>query len=269
MKNIYYLLGLIILSSCSHQALVPLNFDPNVDNDPISVIDANGTTVYLENIERKSDLLVFDLEVENNSNEAVEVNPLELYYYAGYDKFEPVHDSVKMDVGDAYGSIAHRIHKRKAMSETGVEAYYEKKVRNNEGLGVFLLVLGAGLIINDVIQDANDSQKPFWTENDVNRSVSRDILTASSLIAIDIAGAEAERESFESQEDLNYVSQEIFPNKIVSPGQSIRGKVFFRNSIELKYYRLIVPVGETDYIFDFRKRKSADKNKLRVYDLKR
>ena len=263
MKSLFYLALFMALVSCSPQALVPYAFNPVTDREPVSIIEANDLTVYMENIERKSNLLVFDLEVVNNSDRNIRLNHPELYYYAGYEKFHTIADTVTVDIKNAYAMPSQKVNYRNAMTSGRVEKYYEDRAKDQKAMGILLFAVGVGLVLNDIVQDGNDASKAVWTENDQNRAVSRDILTAGSLLAIDIASHETAKAESETYEDLHYLPFEMFPEKQIAPGESLRGKVFFPTSQPFKYYRLVVPIGNTDYVFDFRKRKQADKDKLR------
>lgn len=269
MKKLTYFIALVVMSSCSHQALVPYEYNAKIDRDPVSVIEANGLTVYMENIERKSNLLVFDLEVANERERPVKLSHPELYYYAGEEKFHDIHDTVTMDLKNAYAVADQKINHRKAMSAKRVEQYYENRASNKKAMGIFLFALGVGLVVNDIVKDSEDAQKAIWTENDQDRAASRDILTASTLLAIDIVGNETAREEARNYEDLHYLPFEMFPEKNIQPGQSFRGKVFFPLNQAHKYYRFVIPLGNTDYVFDFRKRKGEDKKKLRGHKVRR
>lgn len=269
MKSLSHFLLFIALASCSPQALVPYAYNSQIDTDPVAVIEANDLTLYMENIERKSDLLVFDLEIVNNSDRPIQISHPELYYYAGYKKFDQVNDTVIMDIQNAYAKPEQKVNRRNAMNLRRVEKYYERKASDQKTMGILLFALGVGLVINDIVQDGNDASKAVWTEVDANRAVTRDVLTASSLLAIDIIGHETAKSEVKNEEELRYVPFEMFPEQQVAPGESMRGKLFFPASQIYKYYRFVLPVGNTDYVFDFRKRKQADKDKLRAHDLRR
>lgn len=266
MKSLLYLSVFLALVSCSPQALVPFEYNSEIDRDPVSVVEANGLTVYMENIERKADLLVFDLEIVNDSKKPISINHPELYYYAGQEQFHAISDTATIDIKNAYATPLQKMNRQYAMSSHSVESYYKRRAGNKKAMGIFLFALGAGLIINDIVKDGEDAAKAVWTETDANRAVSRDILTAGSLLAIDIIGHETAREEYDAHEDLHFLPYEMFPEQWVAPGKSVRGKVFFRTNQGLKYYRLILPIENTDYVFDFRKRKSADRRKLRAHD---
>ncbi|MEO1055200.1 MAG: hypothetical protein AAFX87_31525 [Bacteroidota bacterium] len=268
MKYVYLLLASAALLSCSPQAFVPQTFDPLKDKEPVAIAATDEYVVFLENLRRKSNMLIFDLEVQNNSGAMVEVDLSRIYCYMSNQPFKPIPDSVNADIKRAYAMNGAIVERRFAMTQEKVEQYYKRKADNAAALGVFLFIVGAGLIINDAIQDGKDASKVEWTAKDAQRSETRDILTASSLFAFDVISEESFNAAEENSQERQYVQHEIFPGQAIVSGQGARGKIYFTIFNPYRYHRVVIPIGETDFVLDFRKRKSADRQSLKTYDMK-
>ena len=242
------LLLLIPLSCLAQKRLVPNDFDISNQTETYTLIEKNGISVYAECLELNRDLLIFDIEIKNESRAFLEIDPEEIFYYHSEVPFPNPEEELwehyfreqSLDNFRRYGE-----------SPRSVENYYRKKIRSKENTKKLLAVIGTGLMIYDVVKDGQDFHKEP-THNRYKKSIARDISLAASLAGIDIAGSVLTNEQIESDEDLHYLYEEILPFSDIEKGESVRGKVYFIQNPQFRYYRLLVPVENKMYVFDFR-----------------
>jgi hypothetical protein len=73
----------------------------------------------------------------------------------------------------------------------------------------------------------------------------------TGLAAMDMAQQVTFTTAEKKGEDLYFLQEEILRPEILPSGGSCRGKVFFPKSGG-QYFKLIIPVGNTEYAFDYR-----------------
>lgn len=248
------LLLLIPLSCWSQQRLVPFNFSHSDNSEPYSEISSNGVTIYAESFEVKKDLLIFDVEVKNESGRILNIDPEIIFFQFSEDQFPD-----QERASDPILNISNY-----ANSPDLIREYYEMKVRKNRSTKTLLSILEVGLIVYDVIKDGHDYHSEP-TRNRVNKSIARDIGITASLTAIDIGVDALEEKQFKTDEDLYYLPEEILLSGPLDPGESARGKVYFRQYHKHKYYHLTIPVEDQFFEFDFRWPNAEEKRILRNY----
>ena len=254
---------MVILGACSSRILVPLTYRAQTDNNTALISEYDSVSVMVQNIAVKGGYMVFDMEVSNQSDRPIEVIPEHICYYASPGAFQPVDSTDDVHVVTLLYQNEFN-YKEQAMRPGEVEAYFLKRLRVKQGVGVVLLLAGAGLVIHDAVQDEQDISQQEWTKSDAKKAVTRDVLTAASLVAIDVAGESLEASAYQDHVELRYLPDELFPQKDIEPGHSFRGKVCFLKREAHKYYRMIIPIGNADYVFDFRKPTPEEKMKLRA-----
>lgn len=262
MKSLLFL-SIVLLSACTSRFLVPLTYDFPTNRGTALVSELDSVRVMVENIELKGSYLVFDMEVNNRSWEPVEIVPEHICYYASPDAFKTL-DSLE-DVHALSMFYQNEFnYKERAMRPSEVEAYFLERLKTKQGVAIVLLLAGAGMVVHDAVQDAQDANKVEWTASDAKKAAARDGLTVASLVAIDIANEGLAASSYRDNKEMQYLPDELFPQKTIAPGDSFRGKVFFPKKEAHQHYRLIVPIGNTDYVFDFRKLTPEEKMKLQA-----
>ncbi len=262
MKNAVLLLSLLLFGACSSGYLVPVTYHPYAGNGMALSTELHSVHVTTENIEVKGAYMVFDMEVQNGSAIPVEIIPQHIMYYASPVAFQPVEEHTE-DI-HALSMFYNKTfnYKEKAMRPKEVEKYFQERIKAKASLTILLALAGAGMVIYDAAKDSEDFYKTEWTTADEKKAVTRDVLTASSLVAIDIAGESLAASARKDNEEARFLPDEIFPHTTIAPGHSYRGKIFFPKQEANKYYRLIVPIGNTDHVFDFRKTTTEEKNKV-------
>jgi hypothetical protein len=234
--------------------LVPFEFSAPDNSKPYSEIHSDGVTVYAESFEVKKDLLIFDVEVINESGRILHIDPEIIFFQFSKDQFP--------DQEIEYDPILNI--SNYAKSPDLIREYYEMKVRKNRSTKTLLAILETGLIVYDVIKDGQDYHSEP-TLSRVNRSIARDIGITASLTAIDIGADALEEKQFQTDEDLYYLPEEILLPGPLNPGESTRGKVYFRQYHKHKHYHLTIPVEDQFFEFDFRWPKGEEKRMLRNY----
>jgi len=199
--------------------------------------------VYAECIDLKRDLLVFDIEIKNESRRTLFVDPEEIYYYSSHDPFP--------DYTETTWENDFQSHPVYAKSPRAVQDHYEKMIRSDKNTKTILAIIGAAFVVYDAVQDGHDFRfEP--TRKRLNKSIVRDIGVAATLTAIDIAGDVLTEKQIKSDEDLYYLTDEILKSRPIEDGRSIRGKVYLHQNYKRNYYRLLVQVEDLYFVFDFR-----------------
>jgi len=235
------LLLLIPISCLAQKRLVPFEFSDTDNLEPYSEISSNGVTVYAESFEVNKDLLIFDVEVKNESGRILSIDPEMIFI-----EFSELQFPDQERESDPILNISNY-----TISPDLIREYYEMKLRKNRSTITLLSILEAGLIVYDVIKDGQDYHSEP-TRNRVNKSIARDIGITASLTAIDIGVDVLGEKQFQTDEDLYYLPEEILLSSSLYPGESARGKIYFRQYHKHKYYHLTVPVEGQFFEFDFR-----------------
>ena len=113
---------------------------------------------------------------------------------------------------------------------------------------LLVALAGAALTIYDAEKDEEDSKKEKLSKKDKNEAIARDVLVSVAVTASDFANEAVE----EAKHDEYEVPYDLFPESTVQPGGSVRGKIFILKET-YRYQRIVVPVGNIDYVFDFRR----------------
>ena len=253
MRKIYLIAALAIFTACQHR-LVPTWFNADKDRSPLSEITANDVTVRLENLELNHGYMVFDLEVVNTSDYPVQFDFRDVMSYSSLNTFEDASGAAWMKKGD--------LQVVSALSYAEVNDLYEKKLKKGKTMGILMAVAAVGLVAYDIAADARDYSASEWTAADARKSVTRDAITASTLLALDIASGANEASYYKTVENLHYLPDEIFRTSVIAGGDSYRGKVYLKNDLLNKYYRINVPVEGTSYVFDFKRANSRERQRI-------
>jgi len=246
----------ILLSGCG--PLVPMSYDLKAPPANLSqTINTPEASITLEFIQRQYGYDIYDLEVINNSSAALEFAPQNIIFYASPHVFPLVTDTTD-DVQAISESNSALLMKRAFADSPGeVDRVYRQKSRNKAGASVFLAILATGLVIYDEVKDSNDSKKETWTKKDQRNAAGRDLLTNVAITAAEVARADA----LEANEDNYYLPYELFPVCSIKQGESVRGKIFIRVENSYRYSRLLIPLPDTDYVFDLKRRGVKSKSK--------
>lgn len=248
---IYFLAG---LGSWVH-FLVPVWFDPAVDTDKYSEAGFNGITIKTENMVITDQHMIFDVRVENNSGNTINVNPDSMYILASDTPFPPDSDYAATRAFE--GSLTRHY----ALEQQDVANRFRENIAKQRRRSTFLGLLGVGLVIFDAAADASDFHHE-WSRGRQSAAIARDWITAGGLTAINIMGSRGRESAFYTSQDLHYLDREILKKKTIGTDGSERGKVFFITS-DKKYFRLIISAGHTDFSFDFRQATGEDYRRLR------
>lgn len=219
------------------------------DNILVQTIASDDLTVSMEYIGRQHERYIFDLEINNNSSNAISIAPQAISYYAS-PKFFPTLDDPAADVHTVSAPNSRIPFGRLfANSPEAVKNIYRESARGKQSLGIFLTILGAGLAVYDAAKDSEDCKKEAWTEEDKNRSLGRNVLVSVAVTASDLAVQSAEL----ANEENRNIPYELFPECKIAPGASVRGKIFIPIVTSYRYSRIVIPLGDTDFVFDFRR----------------
>jgi hypothetical protein len=237
----------LILSACG--PLVPTyHVNGTITSQLTQTIETPEATVWIQYLDRQYGYYIFDLEIANHSEKSSSIAPQFISFYASPKKFRSPNDEEDVHTISAPNS-ALTMTRHFAASPTVIQTVYHKKVKEKRAGAILFAVIGAGIILYDIGEDSKSSKKERWTTKDDMKSVGRDLLVDVAITAIDVANASAREAAIESE----YVPYELFPECAIEPGKSARGKIFIPIETSYRYSRVVVPFGDTDYVFDFKR----------------
>ncbi len=244
-------IGFCLLTSCGPRILAPLGTDPQMER-PYATLELDSVTVNIENMVMRGDHLLFDVEIENNTQQALNYAPQSMYFQ-GYNKKGKLKAVVPVSYQQQYYTPKPLQWSSYAYNETRAKKFMKQKVSAQKAGKTFLDLLSLGLIINEVVQNSKDANQSFWTENDARRADNRAAanfaaqlaLTASSNI---MAGVIASNSWERDDVDHDYLTAGI-----LAPGKSIRGLVLFPKNLSAAQFKIFIPIEGTLFEFSFEK----------------
>lgn len=240
-----WLIAVLLLTSCA--PYIPIQ-EPAHGPNRLVEAEAQDVTIRLEHLGYQFNYLVFDLEVINRASHAIQLSPHQhVFYYAAPKPF-PIHDE-PFDIRPESANHS-RLPNLRLFAEVPsvVLKKVDQKIKAQAAGQAFFMLVGMGLAVYDGVKDVKDSQKEKWTYKDAGRAESRNALVQTALVTSDLAGAS----TAQSMEERYYLPYEIFPDIMLQPSESKRGKLFFRFATNYRYLRIIISADQTDYVFDFK-----------------
>ncbi len=254
--RLIWLIGIIFLvSGCSNRIYIPESFSSADSKAVIGAIETDDLSLFMENINNTGSHFIYDLEVVNNGDDPILVDPHQIFYYGSHESFPALQPG--QDVHSSFASATEQARGVFALKEKQVNNDIRANVRAKQAVGVVLMIAAAAVVVNDVVQDSKDFNKEIWTRSDARRSQARDLATFAGLVTLDMVRAGMEMEQQRQYEDLEFLPQEYLHKRMILPGESIRGKVFLPKR-DVDHIRLIVPLESRNYVFDFRKATGAE-----------
>jgi hypothetical protein len=240
-------LGLFILTACG--PLVPLSYvNGSAGSHLTQSLETNDASVWLQYMQSQHGYMVFDLEIANNSQFEMQVAPQMISTYASSKIFatpETGDDVHKLSSPNSTLTMTRHF----ASDPSSVQRFYSEKAKAKRTEATMFAILTVGLIIFDIASDSKAARKEVYTNRDEWKSLSRDLMVTTALTATDVAQASAQQ----AAEESHFLPYELFPECTIKPGGNVRGKIFVPIEASHKYVRLVVPVGDEDYVFDFRR----------------
>lgn len=231
----------LLLIGCLPHRLVPYDYSIEKDNRE-AYIEVDSVTISLTNLEVQNDHFVFGMEVQNNRNEPVFIDVNKMQKFASEISYQ---DTLKSQ------TLQELI---PAMTPIQVNQFFMAKKKDAQGAAFFLFLLGAAITAYDAVKDAEDESKNTWTEKDEKNSAIRNIVTTAGLLATDALTEAAFASEENAETELLYLPDELFDAYAISPGEQYYGKILFKKiSFLQKYHRVILPMEDGRFIFDFRK----------------
>ena len=126
-----------------------------------------------------------------------------------------------------------------AMTPTQVNSFFKRKKKDNEAAAVILFLVGAAISTYDAVKDNQDNNKEYWTNKDEKKSIARDFVTTSTLLASDILINTARENRDAARTELTYLPKELFEKGVIYPGETYYGKVLFKSISVVKQYHRI------------------------------
>ncbi len=181
--------------------------------------------------------IIFDMEVINNSNLPLLVDPASLFYKFSGDTIYTDSASVRFYAADP----------EKELFDIDMEiSRLEARQKNSAMIG--LVAAGVGVI----------AAITSGVENDYDNSERYALAADASFIASDIAAAVSVENDIEAMEneDLRYRWENAALRKTtLDPGQAIRGHLYFDYQPEARFYRFFFPIDDDYITHTFRQRK--------------
>ncbi len=248
MKGLLQIFILFPIACLAQKRLMPVEYNPSSHSETYSVIRSERFTIYAECLDARKDLLVFDIEIVNESGWLQSVYPDQFYIFGSSGPFPATGKKNQEDI-DTNKPLPFSVFY--AQSERTIAGYYQRRIRKKENTKTLLALIGAGLMLFDVVQDGQDFYREP-TPKRISRSISRDVAVGTSLIAINAASELITSGQAHTDEDAYYLQEEFLRTGIVNNGESVRGKAFFLPDRKYTFYRLTLPMQNEVYVFDFR-----------------
>lgn len=237
---------LVCLSACS-SLLVPSWFDGSVDTQNVSYASDDYISVYAENLKMDDRFIAFDVHVVNRGT-----TPL---------LFEM--ESIMLIVNELYvdgqegGTML-----REPIPARQLQRQLERRM-GSVNTGNFLLgLLGATLVAYDATRDAGGVSVASSGGERIVYGRDMDMAIAATLTGLGIAGNLGNRALYRLGGEWAQVDQYYLHSCEVPPGNSVRGLVYFDACAGLTY-RLVVPLEGSEFVFNFRRAKQAERFLLR------
>lgn len=243
--RLLFIFVLMVLVACG--PLVPLHHPRERWDNPPVVFESREITISLRFLERKYGHNVFALEVTNQLENDIAFVPKAISMFASSKPFPFPVGTENLDSISAANSkiIPTRVFAR---SRQEVSHLTQSAAEGRAALGVFFAILTVGAIVYDNAQDSDDGNKEYFTKGDVQRANTRDALVEAGRLSTEIAFSTANNAL-----DYSYsVTNEVFSEGNIWAGESKHGLLFIPNPATYRYTRVIIPVNDTDYVFDFR-----------------
>ncbi|MBI3219124.1 MAG: hypothetical protein HYZ44_06410 [Bacteroidetes bacterium] len=239
MQKYIYIALMLHLAACT--SYVPL---PHSSTTPIlrARLEEPDVKIYLQHLENKYQHYVFDLEIDNQGSEAIYLSPQQISFYFSDQRF-PRRELT--EEGEKYKRLKRKQFVRKPIE---VKELYEQKERSRATVATVFALVSVGMMVYDEAKDAKDRSRSHVTEKEVVRAATRDALVSIALTATDIA----QKSTQQAQEDSYFLTNEIFTEGKIEACQRKRGKIFLPVGEGLRYLRMIVPIENKEYIFDFK-----------------
>lgn len=240
--------GLFIsLAACS--PLVPISYVEGGKGGQLTQsIETDEATVWLKYMESQNGYMVFDLEVENHSSSPMPVAPQQISFYASSKTFIPIQNGDNVHKLSGPNSTLTMV-RQFACDPTSVQRVYAEKARSKKVEAGIITFLAIGVMVFDASKDSKSFHKEMFTSKGASKSFGRDVMVTTALIAKDIAQSSAQKKA----EDSYYIPFELFPECTIKSGRNVRGKIFLPIESRHKYIRVIVPLPNADYVFDFKR----------------
>ncbi len=239
MQKYVYIALMLQLAACT--SYVPLSHSPST---PVlrAQLEEPEVKIYLQHLENKYQHYVFDLEIDNQGSEAVYLSPQQISFYFSEHHF-PRREHT--EDGEKFTRLKRKQFVRRPIE---VKQLYEQKERSRAAAATVFALVSVGMMVYDEAKDAKDRSRSHVTEKDVLRAATRDALVSVAMMATDIAQKSTEQ----AQEDSYFLVNEIFREGKIETCQKKRGKIFLPVGEGLRYLRMIVPIENKEYIFDFK-----------------
>jgi hypothetical protein len=196
-----------------------------------------------------------DLEVINNLAYPIEILPQQISYYASSRPFPVLDDQDNIHSKSAPHSDL-TVGRQLCTSPDAMTTLYREKAQSKAVFASLMAIAVVSIVVYDAVKDGSDYSKEIFTKRDANRSFGRDLVVSAAITASDVA----KLSSHQAKEDDYYLRYEIFPETQILPGNGRRGKVFLPFETYHRYYRVVVPVGASDYVFDFKRADQVNKH---------
>ena len=234
------------MAACS--PLVPMSYKDNANSRLTQSIKTEDATVWLRYMRSQYGYMIFDLEIANHSPFQLSVAPQQISFYGSSKPFVPLETDEDVHALSRPNSTL-KMNRQFACAPSSVQRVYAEKANSKKAEVGLFAVLAIGAIVFDATQDSKDAHKETFTSKDASKSFGRDVMVAAAVAASDVAQSSAQQ----AAEDSYYLPFELFPECALESGNSIRGKIFLPRESYKYYVRVIIPIGDADYVFDFRR----------------
>ena len=231
------LLLLLLLSACASPRLVT-KLSPEAPEGHFAMgreyipLESQELAVELGFDGMQGDQLVFDLVVHNSSSDTLSIVPSSFYY-------------VLLD--SAHGESAQETSWLSLHPDT-VLAYYDLSIENREKQKEMNTMLGILQASVNLLYNASG----FIATEDPGFIVDAVLQTAGTADEYIYNSRMISTEMSEISEEKELVSEEIFRERMLPPGQVASGFVYFPSHLEAAYYMFCFPLGNQLFQYVYR-----------------
>lgn len=235
----------LLLIQCG--PLVPTRDQITDNSGKKSVIRNDDAIVLLAHTGKIGQQLVFNLEIENLTEDTIYLGEEHIRYFASNKPFIPVaeapDDWQRLSTGNSQLPLVMQY----ATSSDEILSTAMQQIRKKQTMGLIFTLLATGLTAYDFAKDSEDFNKAYLTEGEYRSSIARDVAVTSALVTAEAIHSSA----FAAGENYDNLFYELLPDRPVLPFGRTEGNFYLSTERVYRYYRIVLQIRRDFYVFDF------------------
>jgi len=230
-----------LFSGCAPTTLTTYKLEPasgdivQLDGRPVTKADRNGVTVVASFEREELDYVALDVEIKNNTDQPIEVNPADFHFYALGAQQDTLADPAAPDQ-PLFRGAADPLYEASRMGLKRKQE--EKRLKQAKVINTILLVAA---IASDVSSTSRSRTRSEWISKRVSHDVAYQAIAAKR--AID-HGTFANRMQRYDYEEYRWRELALRANTL-KPGESVRGFVYLPKQKDARYLAITYSIPET------------------------